>query len=168
MIELCGTASSYFADAKRAVRTWPGLVNWGQSLLILAAFVVATLTINKVEPLFKFAVTDDLQALLAIAAVAFFIPALAEELIFRVVLGGRTGRVRAALAMAAFMLWHPIQVWLDLPMAQALFLEPAFLAVTAALGLAGTLAYRMSGSVWPAVMIHWLVVIGWKGVTAPV
>ncbi|WP_297736806.1 CPBP family glutamic-type intramembrane protease [uncultured Maricaulis sp.] len=168
MIELCGTASSYFADAKRAVRTWPGLANWGQSLLILAAFVVATLTINKVEPLFKFAVTDDLQALLAIAAVAFFIPALAEELIFRVGLAGRKGGVRAALAIAAFVLWHPLQVWLGLPMAQDLFLNPGFLAITAALGLACTMAYRTGGSIWPAVLIHWLVVVGWKGVTAPV
>ena len=168
MIELCGTASSFFADAKRAVRTWPGLATWGQSLLILAAFVVATLTINKVEPLFTFAVTNDPAGLLAVAAAAFIIPGLTEELVFRVGLGGRTGRIRAALAIAAFVLWHPVQVWLGLPMAQALFLEPGFLAITAMLGLACTIAYRASGSIWPPVMMHWLVVVGWKGLTVPV
>ncbi|MFY0636840.1 MAG: CPBP family intramembrane metalloprotease [Maricaulis maris] len=105
--------------------------------------------------------------MLAVAAVAFIIPGLTEELVFRVVLGGRTGRIRAALAITAFVLWHPIQVWLGLPMAQTLFLEPGFLAITAALGLACTMAYRFSGSIWPAVILHWLVVVGWKGVTAP-
>ena len=80
MIELCGTASSYFADAKRAVRTWPGLAIWGQSLLIFTLFVAATLATNKVEYLFNFAVTDDLAGLLALAALAIIAPALAEEM----------------------------------------------------------------------------------------
>ncbi len=168
MIELCGTASSYFADAKRAVRTWPGLAIWGQSLLIFTLFVAATLATNKVEYLFNFAVTDDLAGLLALAALAIIVPALAEKMVFRVGLGGRKGRIRAALAIAAFVLWHPVQVWLGLPMAQPIFLEPGFLAITAALGLACTMAYRTSGSVWPPVVMHWLVVVAWKGLTVPV
>lgn len=167
MIELCGTASSYFADAKRAVRTWPGLSIWWQSILIFTLFIAATLAINKVEYLFNFSVTDDPIELLAVAALAILVPALTEEMVFRVGLAGRRGRIRAILAMAAFVLWHPVQVWLGLPMAQALFLEPGFLAITAALGLACTIAYRTSGSIWPAVVMHWLVVVGWKGLTVP-
>ncbi|WP_170150319.1 CPBP family glutamic-type intramembrane protease [Maricaulis maris] len=126
------------------------------------------LAINEVEPTVNFAVTGDLPGLLAVAAVAILIPAFAEELVFRVSLAGRRGRVRAALAIAAFVLWHPVQAWLGLPMAQAVFLEPGFLAITAALGLACTLAWRISGSIWPPVLLHWLVVVGWKGLTAPV
>lgn len=165
MIELCGTASSYFADAKRAVRTWPGPVIWWQSLLIFSLFIAATLAINKVEYLFNFAVTEDLASLLAVAALAILVPALTEELVFRVGLGGRKGRIRASLAITAFVLWHPVQVWLGLPMAQPLFVEPGFLAITAVLGLACTMTYRTSGSIWPAVLMHWLVVVGWKGLT---
>ena len=87
-------------------------------------------------------------------------------MVFRVLLGGRTGWLRAALALAAFVLWHPVQVWLGLPMAQPAFLEPAFLAIVALLGLVCTLAWRRSGSVWPAVMIHWGTVVLWKAVAA--
>lgn len=81
---------------------------------------------------------------------------------FRVALAGRTGVWRATLALALFMLWHPAQVWLGLPMAQPAFLAPGFLIIAAALGLTCTLAWRMTGSVWPAVVIHWLTVVGWK------
>ena len=51
-------------------------------------------------------------------------------------------------------------------MAQPVFLEPGFLLVTAALGLTCTLAWRLTGSLWPAVVIHWLTVVGWKGLMA--
>ncbi|WP_323762368.1 type II CAAX prenyl endopeptidase Rce1 family protein [Maricaulis sp.] len=105
--------------------------------------------------------------MLAVAALAILVPALAEELVFRVGLAGRKGRIRATLALAAFVLWHPVQVWLGLPMAQPLFLQPGFLAITAALGLACTISYRTSSSVWPATVMHWLVVVGWKGLTMP-
>ncbi len=134
---------------------------------MIALFLILSATINKVEPIFNFAVTDDLTGLLAVAAVAIILPALAEELVFRVGLAGRKGRIRAALAIAAFVLWHPLQVWLGLPMAQALFVEPGFLAIAAALGLACTIAWRISGSVWPPMVMHWLVVVGWKGLTVP-
>lgn len=104
---------------------------------------------------------------IAIAAVAILVPALAEEMVFRVVLAGRTGWLRGGLALAAFVLWHPVQAWFGLPMAQPVFMEPAFLAIAALLGLVCTLAYRRSVSVWPAVMIHWLTVVAWKGLAVP-
>ncbi|WP_291843110.1 CPBP family glutamic-type intramembrane protease [Maricaulis sp.] len=136
-----------------------------QTLAVLTGFIIITVAINKVEPTVNFAVTGTPASLLAIAAVAILVPALAEELAFRVILGGRQGHVRAALAILAFILWHPLQVWLGLPMAQPVFLEAGFLSTVAALGLACTLAYRLSGSIWPPVVLHWLVVIGWKGLT---
>ena len=70
---------------------------------------------------------------------------------FRVALAGRQGFWRAALALALFVLWHPAQVWLGL-------------LIAAALGLTCTLAWRMTGSIWPAVAIHWVTVVGWKAV----
>lgn len=29
------------------------------------------------------------------------------------------------------------------------------------------ISYRRSGSIWPAVFMHWIVVISWKGLTVP-
>ena len=106
--------------------------------------------------------TTQWDELLAVAALGFFIPALGEEMLFRVGLAGLKGFWRATLALALFVLWHPVQVWLDLPMAQPAFLEPGFLLIAAALGLACTIAWRMTGSIWPAVVIHWVTVVGWK------
>ena len=166
MIKLCGTASSFFADAASAARTWPNAKHWTQALILFALFCTFAAAITIVDTAFNFSVSRDPAGLLAVAAVAFFIPALAEEGVFRILLAGRRGRIRASLALAAFVLWHPVQVWLALPMAQPVFLEPGFLLVTAALGLTCTLAWRLTGSLWPAVVIHWLTVVGWKGLMA--
>lgn len=86
---------------------------------------------------------------------------------FRAGLAGRTGSIRAAAALVAFILWHPAQVWLGLPMAQDVFLDGRFLMITGALGATCTLLYRLTRSIWPAVILHWLVVLAWKGLTAP-
>lgn len=96
----------------------------------------------------------------AISLSAFLFPALAEEVIFRSWI--RRGAAIAAVgSFLAYMLWHPLQVWLHLPTARPEFLDPAFLGLVAWLGLACTLARVRSGSVWPGVIIHWGVVVVW-------
>ena len=90
----------------------------------------------------------------------FFVPSLGEELVFRSWL--RKGAPIAAVAsLVAFILWHPLQVWLNLPFARPEFLDPRFLGLVAWLGLACTLSRIRSGSIWPAVIIHWGVVVVW-------
>jgi uncharacterized protein len=162
MIKTSGPASSFFADAASAARAWPDLRQWWQTFLLLTLFASFTLLVAKLDTAFNFSVRTGWGELLAIAALGFFVPALGEEMVFRVALAGRTGVWRATLALALFVLWHPAQVWLGLPMAQPAFLEPGFLIIAAALGLTCTLAWRMTGSVWSAVVIHWLTVVGWK------
>ena len=166
MIERCGTASSIFADATSVVRTWPRLSEWGQSLLLFGVFALIAAYLGQHESLFKFSLTDEWRPFIVVAVIAILVPSLAEEMVFRVLLGGRTGWLRAGIAIAAFVLWHPVQVWLGLPMAQPVFLEPAFLAIVALLGLVCTVAYRTSGAIWPPVAIHWGTVVLWKAVAA--
>ncbi len=99
--------------------------------------------------------------LLAISLSAFLIPALGEELVFRG--WQRKGLpVAAVLSLVAFILWHPAQAWLNLPFGRPEFLDPRFLSLVAWLGLACTLSRIRSGSIWPAVIIHWGVVVVWK------
>ena len=66
------------------------------------------------------------------------------------------------LSTALFVLWHPLQTlwWKE---AAAVFLRPDFLAIVALLGLLCAVLRRRSGSIWPAVALHWAVVVGWKG-----
>ena len=163
MMKTCGTASSLFADATSAVRTWPDRRAWLEALSLLAVLMVFALIAGSGAHLFTFASVTNWPELIAIALIAIIIPALGEEMVFRVLLAGRRGRWRAAVALALFVLWHPAQLWLGLPMAQPVFADPAFLAITAALGLACTISWRRSGSVWPAVAMHWALVVMWKG-----
>lgn len=91
---------------------------------------------------------------LALATIAFVVPALGEELIFRVAL--TPGAIKspadaatAAGALAAFVAWRPLQLALGSPCARPEFAEPSFLAIAALLGAACLPAYQRTGSLWP-------------------
>ena len=47
--------------------------------------------------------------------------------------------------------------------AGALFTDPRFLFVAFGLGLTCTFVTLRARSLWPAIMIHWLTVVAWKG-----
>lgn len=167
MLRRCGTASSLFAHAAGVFRPPAQLRHYWQSLVITALFLVVSGYVGLWSGLFKVAWAVEWPSFAIVAAVTFVVPSLAEELVFRAGLAGRTGSIRAAAALVAFILWHPAQVWLGLPMAQDVFLDGRFLMITGALGATCTLLYRLTRSIWPAVILHWLVVLAWKGLTAP-
>lgn len=101
----------------------------------------------------------------AISLSAFLIPVMGEELAFRGWL--RKGAPLAAVAsLLAYIAWHPLQTLLQLPFGRPEFLDPSFLALVAWLGLACTLSRIRSGSIWPAVIIHWGIVVVWKALYA--
>jgi predicted Abi (CAAX) family protease len=66
------------------------------------------------------------------------------------------------LCVAVFVAWHPFQAVTFGPPWSALFLDPWFLLATAVLGTALVRIYRATGSIWPGVAVHWLVVASWK------
>ena len=66
-----------------------------------------------------------------------------------------------ALSTGVFVVYHPISARLWYAPGRRLFSDPAFLFQCALLGLACGLAYLLSGSLWWAVLIHWLAVLLW-------
>lgn len=115
-------------------------------------------------------VRNDPDAFLLLAVIALIVPALGEELVFRGILQPRQfdaagDWILSALSLVAFIAWHPIQVWLGLPMAQAVFTDPSFLTLVAVLGALCTALTHRSGSLWPSVILHWSVVVIWKAGT---
>jgi uncharacterized protein len=101
----------------------------------------------------------------AISLSAFLIPVMGEELAFRGWL--KKGAPLAAVAsLLAYIAWHPLQTLLQLPFGRPEFLDPRFLSLIAWLGLACTLSRIRSGSIWPAVIIHWGIVVVWKALYA--
>ncbi|MEX1324933.1 MAG: CPBP family glutamic-type intramembrane protease, partial [Synechococcaceae cyanobacterium] len=110
-----------------------------------------------------------LPVLLPRAAGLLVLPALVEELIFRVALlphpleGEPRGALLAwiALSIGLFVLYHPVAARLWYRQARAVFDDPRFLVQCTLLGLACALVYVVTGSLWPPVLIHWLAVLVW-------
>ncbi|EGF93445.1 CAAX amino terminal protease family protein [Asticcacaulis biprosthecium C19] len=96
----------------------------------------------------------------------FVVPAFTEELVFRGVLPAKGESARPVLwlgvGVAAFTGWHVIEALTFLPQAR-LFLEPRFLACAAMLGTACAVMRYRTGSLWPGVLFHGLVVVIWQG-----
>jgi predicted Abi (CAAX) family protease len=108
------------------------------------------------------AASDDV---LAISIATFFIPALGEELVFRGWL--RRGMpIAAVVSLLAYIAWHPAQTLLHLPFGRPEFVNPDFLILVATIGAACTLSRVRSGSIWPAVAIHWGAAVVWRALFA--
>ncbi len=102
-----------------------------------------------------------------IAIVLLIVPSLFEELLFRGVLHpARQARHRLSrilLAAGLFVLWHPLQFWTGLgPPWSSLFAAPDFLLTVSVAALALGILREVSGSIWPPVALHWVMVCGWK------
>ena len=169
------TASSLLASAAARLRTLPGLQGLVEGAAALGLFGLTAFAIHTLMSPIHFSMglpglRNDPDAFLRVAAIALLIPALGEELVFRGILQpARMSTTKdfavSALSLAAFVLWHPVQVWLGLPMAQPVFTEPAFLTLVAVLGALCTALTHRTGSLWPAMALHWVVVVGWKAGT---
>lgn len=148
------------------LRRWPDAGGWRQTALIAALYALSAWGLGFATGLYQWAPRLDLDMARA-ALIALVLPALGEELVFRGALiptKAEAPRARAeiALALAVFLAWHPLNAALFFPSVLPLFADWRFLAVTAMLGLACSHLWRATGSLWPAVALHWLAVVVWK------
>ncbi len=128
-------------------------------LVLLAGAGAARLGVLIFHPL------ADENAITQISLIAFFVPGISEEVICRGLLP-KGQIVVAAISLTAFVAWHPFQVLIGSPFAEQIFVDPRYLALVAFLGLCCTISRLRSGSIWPAVVIHWGVVVIWKALFA--
>ncbi|WP_413160320.1 type II CAAX prenyl endopeptidase Rce1 family protein [Capilliphycus salinus ALCB114379] len=107
---------------------------------------------------------------LGVAVRLFFVPALAEEFVFRVLLipePGRTGTIEwvwwlfAFFSLFLYVIYHRVNAQFFLKSARPLFFKPIFLRLCALLGLTCTIVYRITGSLWTITLIHGLAVLIW-------
>lgn len=130
-------------------------------LLVAAPLAVATGLVGPAVP------TPTPIGLASQSLRVLLLPAIVEEVVFRVLPnphplerpGARAVLVSGVLSLAAYLLLHPLTGLLA--EAPTPFLEPSFLFLAGLLGAACLLLYRRSGSLWPPVLLHWLVVTGW-------
>ena len=149
-----------------ALATWPDAQGWRQAGRDLLWGLPAIALLAFVTGLARFDPMPFGARWLAFFFGLMLVPALGEELAFRALLVPRPDQPfpawQAVLAVTAFLLWHPLQVLGFGPAWSALFLDPRFLAIVAVLGALLVRLYRATGSIWPCVATHWLVVAAWK------
>jgi uncharacterized protein len=143
------------ARVRQALTTWPRARDWLETLAVALAFGAVALPIGLQSGLLH--PQPPSGTVLPLLLRTLIVPALAEELVFRVAPSPRF----AGAALVAYVLYHPLTAWLFAPAARSTFGDPAFLLLAALLGGLCTLLYRRSGSLWPPVALHWLVVVGW-------
>jgi predicted Abi (CAAX) family protease len=150
-----------------SLTVWPSRTGW----LLAAAVGVAALAVELAIGLaggFLRPAPADWSVLPAALLLAVFVPALGEELVFRGLLipgrGEGEGDAWGAilLSTALFVSWHVFEALTFMRAAAPIFLRADFLATTAVLGLACGWLRRRTGSLWPAVALHWLEVAGWQ------
>lgn len=150
--------------------TLPTAQGWGWVGLILLAYTAIALPLGLKTGFLRWSFSrQHLLWQAAAATIALFSPAFLEEALFRVsvlpaaVEGVAAGAwiLWAALALIVFILYHPLTALTIYPRGYPTFLHPIFLLLTGLLGLACTVAYRLTGSLWAITLIHWLVVVVW-------
>lgn len=99
----------------------------------------------------------------------FFLPALGEEILFRICLIPHITEgvpivswlAWAALSLGLFVAYHPLSACSTYKAGYPTFFDPIFLSLTTLLGIVCTAIYGLTGSLWPPVFIHWVVVVIW-------
>ena len=156
----------YSRRAVLALTTWPTPRGWALSGAIGVATLAVLGAIGFSTGLYALhpANTTGLACRLAGTFVA---PAIGEELVFRgLLIPGRAESPRFVGALAVstgvFILWHVVEAETFLRAAAPMFLRADFLACAATLGVGCAVVRRLTGSLWPAVALHWIMVAIWQ------
>ncbi|NER94286.1 MAG: CPBP family intramembrane metalloprotease [Symploca sp. SIO1B1] len=156
-----------------ACNTIPTAQDWLISVGILLIYGLIALPLGFWQGFLQVQVVSSERIALGtkvrIALTALVAPAVMEELVFRVLLlpqplAGLPTKIWwlwAILGLLLFIIYHPLNALSFFPAGLPTFLEPIFLLLAGFLGLGCTFIYWYTGSVWLAVVIHWVVVVVW-------
>lgn len=71
-------------------------------------------------------------------------------------------RLEIAVSTGLYTLWHVVEGLTFLKSTAHVFLRPDFLLCCAVLGLGCAIMRHRTGSLWPAVILHWALVVAWQ------
>jgi predicted Abi (CAAX) family protease len=149
---------------KRSLLTWPDAKGWAQCCLIGVVSLLLIGVIAGFDGLLTWQPQPTGWPLRLLSVMC--IPAFSEELVFRGLLIPDQGETRRpvlwiGLAIMLFIGWHIFEALALLPGA-TLFLSPLFLLCAGILGAGCALMRYRTGSLWPAVLLHGLLVWTWQ------
>lgn len=149
----------------------PSLADCGLSLLLLLLFTLIVLPLGFRFNFIKFEIlTLSWPKLTRLLVFLFFMPAMGEEIIFRVLLLPNVNLenpslismfVWGSISLIAYIVYHPLNALTFYRAGFPTFFNPIFLFSMTLLGVICTISYFKSSSLWLSVIIHWLVVVGW-------
>lgn len=148
----------------------PSLWDWGVTAGALLIYAAIALPIGlstgflRIKP-WK---TTKLHYLL-LALRLFFLPALVEELVARVLLlpyprAGVTWQMWtlwAIVSLIGFIAYHPLNAKTLYKPGYPTFFDPVFLTLTGLLGAICTVTYLLTGALLTITVLHWVVVVVW-------
>jgi predicted Abi (CAAX) family protease len=153
-----------------AFTTIPSLQDWLIVLGILLAYGAIALSIGWYFGFLRpVAPPQGAWGVLSGAMITFFSPVLLEELIFRAMLIPHPAEgfpltkwaTWAAISLLLFVVYHPLKAPGLFKAGRSPLNEPIFPLLSGLLGLACTTAYALTGSVWTAIGLHWVVMTIW-------
>lgn len=151
-----------------AAITFPNFQDWLVTLCIFVVYSALALSVGFSVGFLRWHPQIGKRSL-ANMVMAFFSPALLEELVFRVAwlphpsegVWPTSWLLWAVSGLVLFVIYHPLNALTFYPRGYPTFFKTIFLSLTGLLGLACTLGYALTGSLWVIVVFHWLVVMGW-------
>lgn len=165
-------------ELRTALLSWPDASAWRRCAAPVAAYAAAALVLGAASEFLRPAPLPWGPRWLWLPWSMLLVPSLFEELFFRgLFLPNRIASPEAArgwrrpgplalavLGLAAYVLWHPLYAAvlrrLD-PASPIPVFDPAFLTLTALLGLCCSACYLRTGSIWAPTAVHWASVLVW-------
>lgn len=158
-----------FYRVNEAFSTVPTWEDWFFCAGILLVYMLISLSVGWGFSFLNFQGKKSLSVVLGVLFGSLLHPAFSEELFFRVLfLPHKSENVSGlglwgwiVLSLICFIVCHPLNAISFFPQAKEVFFDPVFLFLAGVLGGVCTVVYWYSGSVWPAVVLHWVVVVVW-------
>jgi predicted Abi (CAAX) family protease len=153
-----------------AVLSFPNSSDCFWSFILLLIFSSIVIPLGFSLDFLKFEVPKiSWKVLLRVLLMTLFFPAAAEEAIFRVLLlphkveqaSLATKCFLGSISLILFIVYHPLSARFFARNAQSTFNSFTFLTLAAILGAVCTVSYLQSGSIYPPMILHWILVLGW-------
>ncbi|MEG3894994.1 MULTISPECIES: CPBP family glutamic-type intramembrane protease [unclassified Microcoleus] len=152
-----------------AFSTIPDLTDWLVAAMLVLVYTSIALPVGFWSGFLKVDVQTSGRTIVAVLMGCLLSPGITEELLFRVLMLPHPSENASELmlwfwgcaSLALFIVYHPLNALTFYPVGRSTFMNPVFLLLAAILGGACSIAYLQSGSIWPAVAVHWLGVTAW-------
>jgi len=150
--------------------TLPSWNDWVWTVILLVIFSLIVIPLGFNLKFLRIEIPNiSSTVIFRLTLITLLFPATAEELFFRVLLlphkielASLTYQlISGSISLTLFIIYHPLNATFFIRNARTIFSNFAFLTSAAFLAIVCTIAYLKSGSIYPPIILHWIIVLGW-------